>query len=80
MMVHIFLKGGGNFIVNVEEFTTRRDKFTNELAGIVWKDSPDWQTKLHMIEVNQIAAVIVHADPEPVVPKVGRPDYKGQPL
>ncbi|MFF0183513.1 hypothetical protein [Streptomyces sp. NPDC005244] len=37
--VRIFLRGGSHFDVTAQDFTTRRDRISNELTSLSWTDA-----------------------------------------
>ncbi|MCX4912848.1 hypothetical protein [Streptomyces sp. NBC_00687] len=37
--VRIFLRGGSRFDITAEEFTTRRDRISNQLNSLSWTDA-----------------------------------------
>ena len=62
MKMIIVFKGGGQIRVDIEDVTTKRSVVTNELTGIDWATPGDWTSKLHTVEIDQIAAVVIERE------------------
>jgi hypothetical protein len=58
MKMEITLKSGTQIEVDVTEFTTGRNGL-NELAKLNWTTPENWKRKLHTLEMDQIAAIVV---------------------
>ena len=59
MKMRVFLKSGADFTVDVEEFTTKRNQMSGELTSMNWTTPENWKAKLHTLQLEEVAAVVV---------------------
>lgn len=64
MRVQITLTNGVQIEAEVENLTTRRDPVTGKLTEMGWDTPGDWTSKLHTLDLSQVAAIVCTRDPE----------------
>lgn len=63
MKAKIYLKSGASLEFDIEGLTTSRHAITNGFTGMKWTTPDDWTSKLHTIEMDQVAAIVIVRDP-----------------
>jgi hypothetical protein len=66
--VQITLKSGAQIEFDCDELTTGRNQLTNHLSSMNWSTPADWSKKLHLIELEEIAAIVVLRPRPPMMP------------
>lgn len=56
--MQITFKSGTQVEVDATEFTTTRSPITGELTKINWTTPDGWTTKLHTVDVGEVAAIV----------------------
>lgn len=67
MRAQITLKSGAQIEVDVTELSTTRDKYSAELTHMEWATPDGWRRKLHTIAIDEIVAIVLIEEPEPIV-------------
>lgn len=62
MWAQIVLKSGAEVVAELEDVKTTRNTMSGELTEMTWTTPEGWRTKLHTIQLDQIAAIVVHED------------------
>jgi len=57
--LEVHLKSGSVFTVDATDVTTRRSTVTDELVGINWVTPAGAKRKLHTINIEDVAALVV---------------------
>lgn len=58
MKMRVYLKGGGNFAIEVTEFTVTRNPITEEISSLEWKYPQKHKSRLSYMNLREVAAVI----------------------
>ena len=65
MRAQITLKSGAQIEFDVEDLTSGRTPLTGALVKLQWVTPADWSRKLHFIEMDQVAAIVMLQDKDP---------------
>lgn len=58
MKLQIIFKSGAQTTVDVEKFSTKKSPVSNTIAELNWTTPSDWERKLHLVDLDQIACLV----------------------
>jgi hypothetical protein len=59
----IIFKSGATVEVDIERFSTKKNVMSGAITELKWETPDDWTSKLHTVQLDEIAAIVALRDP-----------------